>query len=337
MLFVPLPLFATFALCFVLVRLWVTRDMTVTAHRLFALVVAFYTVQSLLLCLRWGYDIEGVAPLIALLAPCLPVFAYLAYLSLADTLSRRNLWPLGVIAVNWLIWLVQPMLVDVPILLTYLGFGVLLLRLSWGGSDALPLSRISDATGMLYAMRLTGLALVASSVTDIYLIYDFVQNEGRHAALIVTFVQTGFVLVIGLSAAFAQSAAAEPAPEDALPELPVATEEDSEIIARLTALFEQEGLHRNEELSLRKLSRRLGLPDRRVSNAVNRLRGVNLSQFVNDFRVDEARRLLLETDKTVLEVSLEAGFATKSNFNREFARVTGQTPSGWRKQAKAAA
>jgi hypothetical protein len=80
MLFVPLPLFATFALCLVLIRLCVTRDMTRTAHRLFALVVALYAVQSLLLCLRWGYQIEAVAPLIAMLAPCLPVFAYLAYL-----------------------------------------------------------------------------------------------------------------------------------------------------------------------------------------------------------------------------------------------------------------
>lgn len=335
MLFVPLPLFATFALCFVLVRLWVTRDMSLLAHRLFALVVALYMVQSLLLCLRWGYEIDAIAPLIALLAPCLPVCAYLAYLSLADTLSQRNLWPLAVIAVNWLVWLVQPVLVDMPILLTYLCFGVLLLGLSRGGSDALALSRISDAVGALRAMRLTGLALVASSFTDVYLIYEFVQNDGRHAALIVTFVQTAFVLVIGLAAALGQTAAGEPADmEEARPK-PAATDEDSEIIARLTALFEQEGLHRNEELSLRKLARRLGLPDRRVSNAVNRLRGVNLSQFVNDFRVDEARKLLLETDKSVLEVSLDAGFATKSNFNREFTRVTGQTPTGWRKQARA--
>ncbi|KHA50663.1 helix-turn-helix domain-containing protein [Sulfitobacter geojensis] len=336
MLFVPLPLFATFALCLVLIRLCVTRDMTRTAHRLFALVVALYAVQSLLLCLRWGYQIEAVAPLIAMLAPCLPVFAYLAYLSLADTLSRRNLWPLAVIAVNWLVLVFQPMMVDPPILLTYLGFGVLLLRLAWRGSDALPLSRISDATGALRAIRLTGAALVASSVTDVYLIYDFVQNGGRHIGLIVTFVQTAFVLVIGLSAALGQTAAADTGQEQAPPPTPPASDEDGEIIARLTALFEQEGLHRNEELSLRKLSRRLGLPDRRVSNAVNRICGMNLSQFVNDFRVNEARRLLAETDKSVLEVSLDAGFATKSNFNREFARVTGQTPSGWRKQAKAA-
>ncbi len=334
MLFVPLPLFATFALVLVLVRLCLTRDMRRLAHRLFALVVALYAVQSLLLSLRWGYEIDAASRWIALLAPCLPVFAYLAYLSLAETLSLQNMWGLGAIAVNWVIWLVEPTAVDVPILLTYLGFGMLLLRRAWGGSDALPLSRISDATDTLRAMRLTGAALIASSFTDAYLIYDFVQNEGRHVGLVVTFVQTAFVLAIGLSAALGQTAAVDTPEEEMLPQSPEPTEEEGDIVARLTALFERDGLHRNEELSLRKLSRRLGLPDRRVSNAVNRIRGVNLSQFVNDFRVSEAQKLLAETDKTVLEVSLAAGFATKSNFNREFSRVTGQTPTEWRKAAR---
>ena len=336
MLFVPLPLFATLALGFVLVRLCVTRDMSLLSHQLFGGIVGLYAVQSLLLCLRWGYGIEGVAPIIALLAPCLPVLVTLAYLSLADTLTLGRLWPLVAIALNWMVFLLQPSLADPVILLTYLGFGVLLLRLAWRGSDLLALSRLSDATNTLRAMRLTGAALVASSMMDVYLIYDFVQNEGRHVGLIVTFVQTGFIVVIGMAAALGQSAAADPVEEEPQ-QLPIATEEDSEIIERLTQLFEREGLHRNEELSLRKLSRRLGLPDRRVSNAVNRIRGVNLSQFVNDFRVGEAQKLLVTTDKSVLEVSLEAGFATKSNFNREFSRVTGQTPSGWRKTAGAGA
>jgi AraC-like DNA-binding protein len=107
-------------------------------------------------------------------------------------------------------------------------------------------------------------------------------------------------------------------------------------VARLTQLFEGEGLHKDEDLSLRRLSRRIGLPDRAVSQAINRTRDMNLSQFVNDFRIQDACRLLQETQMNVLEISLAAGFATKSNFNREFTRVTGQTPSGWRKAARAA-
>lgn len=325
MLFVPLPLFATFVLGFVLIRLMTLRDMSLRPHQLFGLVVGLYATQSLLLSLRWGYEMAGAAPLIALLAPCLPVFAYLAYLSLSDPLTWKRLWPMGIIGLNWLAYFLEPRLADPLILLTYIGFGILLLRLAWGGSDRLPLTRISGADAVLNAMRLTGAALVASGMTDIYLIYDFVFHAGQNIGVIVTFVQTAFVLMIGLSAARGQSVVEEPPIEN-----PQASQEDSEVIARLTVLFETEMLYRDEDLSLRRLSRRLGLPDRSVSQAVNRLRDMNLSQFVNDFRVRDACHLLVDTDKSVLEISLIVGFATKSNFNREFARVTGQTPSSWR-------
>ena len=62
---------------------------------------------------------------------------------------------------------------------------------------------------------------------------------------------------------------------------------------------------------------------------------MSVSQFVNEYLITEACRLLRETDETVLAISLAAGFATKSNFNREFPRVTGQTPSQWRSANKA--
>ncbi len=72
------------------------------------------------------------------------------------------------------------------------------------------------------------------------------------------------------------------------------------------------------------------MPARHVSTAINRQHGVNVSHYINGFRLDEACRLLAETDLSVTEVHLEAGFQTKSNFNREFRRKFGQSPSEWR-------
>ncbi len=54
---------------------------------------------------------------------------------------------------------------------------------------------------------------------------------------------------------------------------------------------------------------------------------------MNEYRIAEARRLLRETDLAVTQVMLEAGFQTKSNFNREFLRATGKTPSDFRRTA----
>ena len=331
MLFVPLPLFATLFLGLLLCRILLTRDMTLRAHQLFAALIALYAVQSLLVSLRWGYEIEGIATYLIILAPVLPAVAYLSYAALAGHQTTRHLWPVAVIALNWFAFAALPVIPDPLILMTYLGFGFLLLRLGWKGTDALTLPSINDAREIRLALCLTGAALVLSALTDIYLIIDFIKNDGRNAGMTLTFVQTAFIVMIGVSASFGRAAEMtepEPASVEFAPE---ATEQDNEIVTRIESLFTKDGLHRNDDLSLRRLARRLGLPDRQVSNAINRARGTSVSQFVNDFRIQEACTLLCSTQKTIMEVSLMAGFATKSNFNREFLRVVGQTPSQWRK------
>lgn len=332
MLFVPLPLFATLCLALLLCRILVTRDMSLRAHQLFAGLIALYAVQSLLVCLRWGYGIEGIATYLIVLAPVLPALAYLSYAALTGQQTARRYWPLGVVALNWVAFAVLPVIPDPLILMTYLGFGFLLLRFWWKGTDALSMSPINNAQDIRFAMCLTGVALVLSGLTDIYLIIDFIQNDGRNAGLILTFVQTAFVVVIGVSASFGRVAEMTEPDREGIAVAPQASAQDSEIVDRLERLFADDGLHRDEDLSLRRLARKLGLPDRQVSNAINRVRGMSVSQFVNDFRIREACRLLGTSKKSIMEVSLTAGFATKSNFNREFLRVTGQTPSQWRKK-----
>lgn len=331
MLFVPLPLFATIFLLLLLGRFVLTRDMTLRAHQLFAGLVALYAVQSLLVSLRWGYKIAGIAPALIILAPVLPAMAYLSYTALTGRQGARHLWPLAVIALNWGAYALLPFIPDPLILMTYLGFGFLLLGLWWKGADALALTPINNARDIRFALFLTGTALVASGLTDIFLIVDFIRNEGRNAGLVLTFVQTAFVLAIGLAASFGRTSTVRDPQENASISPPVATEADSDIVTRIEDLFAKDGLHRDDDLSLRRLSRKVGLPDRQVSNAINRARSMSVSQFVNDFRIREACALLQTTNKSVLEVSLIAGFATKSNFNRAFLRVTGQTPSRWRK------
>ena len=74
-----------------------------------------------------------------------------------------------------------------------------------------------------------------------------------------------------------------------------------------------------------------GLPARQLSQAINRVRGMNVSRYVNDFRIKDVCAVLQQEDVTVTEAMYRAGFSTKSNFNREFLRVTGMTPDQWRK------
>ena len=327
MIMIPLPLFASLLLAGALVWFVAHRDMRLRAHQLFAALVFGYCAISVLISVRWGYGVQTAATLIALLAPILPALAWLAYRALSGARKTRHLWPLAVIAANWSILATSRDLADLAILSTYIGFGLLLLHHARQGESGLALSPMADTGQILLAMRVTGGALVASGLMDVFILYDFIFHDGRHIGTAVSVAQFVFVFVVGLISTLGHStdarAEAEPDPEADT------TEEDSAIIARLDQLLDHH-IHRDEDLSLRKLSRRLGLPDRKVSNAINRVKGTNVSQYVNAFRIREACDLLSETDQSVLQISLAGGFASKSNFNREFQRVTGKTPSAWR-------
>jgi AraC-like DNA-binding protein len=179
-------------------------------------------------------------------------------------------------------------------------------------------------------MRLTGGALVFSGAVDVFVIYDFIRNDGAYVGLAITLAQTIFVLIIGIAATFGRIGVQ---PDDDLPAAQQNDTEDTQILAQLEALFADK-IHRDEDLSLRKLARRLGVPDRRVSGAVNKTHGVNVSQYVNGYRIKDACACLTQTDQSVLQISLLVGFTSKSNFNREFVRVTGETPTSWRKRTQ---
>lgn len=112
-----------------------------------------------------------------------------------------------------------------------------------------------------------------------------------------------------------------------------ATEADLAILARLDGLMAERAHYLDPELSLSRRSRRLGLPLKQLSGAINRAKGDNVSRYINKARIAAAQRLLAD-GKTVTEAMFAAGFNTRSNFDREFLRVTGRTPSAWRTAAQ---
>ena len=107
-------------------------------------------------------------------------------------------------------------------------------------------------------------------------------------------------------------------------------------LLQIKAYLDSNPLYLDPDLNLTKLARKIGIPPRQVSTAINQQTGLSVSQFINELRINVASRLLLETDQTVTKILLESGFNTKSNFNREFKHKTGMSPSQWRKTNKTA-
>ncbi len=82
------------------------------------------------------------------------------------------------------------------------------------------------------------------------------------------------------------------------------------------------------DLTLSRLSRKLAVPAKHLSAAINRVKNENVSRYINRLRIDHACQLIGE-GKSVTDAMLSSGFNTKSNFNREFLRVKGESPRKW--------
>jgi AraC-like DNA-binding protein len=106
----------------------------------------------------------------------------------------------------------------------------------------------------------------------------------------------------------------------------------------IRSLMEGERLYADEDLSLAALSSRIGMPAGHVSQIINERMGLSFYDMVNTYRVEEAKKQLLEPKTRhhkILAVGLEVGFRSKAAFNRIFRLKTGVTPSEFRARATA--
>ncbi|MCB1137734.1 MAG: AraC family transcriptional regulator [Leptospiraceae bacterium] len=106
-----------------------------------------------------------------------------------------------------------------------------------------------------------------------------------------------------------------------------------ELEARLKVTMVKEEAFRSEDLTLADLAGRLDITPHQLSEYINHNRQMNLSTFVNRYRIEAACRLLLEDpQRTVLSVAYEVGFNSKSAFNESFQKQMGMSPGRYRKE-----
>ena len=89
----------------------------------------------------------------------------------------------------------------------------------------------------------------------------------------------------------------------------------------------------NSELNINQLAEQLEVPTRQLSGVINRDLGQSFFDLINRFRIEEAKRQLLENRDqklTISEVMYKVGFNSKSSFNTAFKKYTGKTPSAFK-------
>lgn len=103
------------------------------------------------------------------------------------------------------------------------------------------------------------------------------------------------------------------------------------IIENLQKYMKGERPFLDEDLKLADVAEALQITSHQLSEILNERLGRNFARFVNEYRIEEARRLLLEeSDRTVLSIALAVGFNSKSAFNGAFLDFCGVTPSQFR-------
>ncbi|WP_331352140.1 helix-turn-helix domain-containing protein [Cellvibrio sp. UBA7671] len=98
--------------------------------------------------------------------------------------------------------------------------------------------------------------------------------------------------------------------------------------------MEVDQLYLKNNLNIEEFSKCIGLSYREVSSIINKHFQTNFYEFVNLYRVNKAKQLLLNpdyADRTILDIFLESGFNSKSAFNRFFKRYVGVTATEFRK------
>ena len=110
-------------------------------------------------------------------------------------------------------------------------------------------------------------------------------------------------------------------------------ERSERYLNKLLQCMKEEKPFTDGDLTVQKLARRLSIPPHHLSQTINERLGQSFADFVNSYRVEEAKRRLLDPDfkhLSVVGIAEDVGFNSKSSFNSVFKKHTNMTPSEFR-------
>ncbi|WP_370900398.1 helix-turn-helix domain-containing protein [Chryseobacterium gossypii] len=113
-------------------------------------------------------------------------------------------------------------------------------------------------------------------------------------------------------------------------------EELARIKTQLEHLMESRKPYLDSELNLIRLSELLSVSSHHLSYVINTGFGKNFFRYINEYRIEHAKELLKDdsNDKlSILGIAYESGFNSKTSFNTTFKKLTGQTPSEFKKMS----
>ncbi|MBW6498254.1 MAG: helix-turn-helix domain-containing protein [Bacteroidales bacterium] len=119
--------------------------------------------------------------------------------------------------------------------------------------------------------------------------------------------------------------------------IPLSETEMADYIAKINGIMEQKKPYLDPELTLPALAALIDIPSYQLSRVINEKFGRNFFDFINGYRVNEVKEKINDPafqNLSILGIAFECGFNSKSAFNRIFKKMTGLTPSEYKKSGE---
>jgi len=103
-----------------------------------------------------------------------------------------------------------------------------------------------------------------------------------------------------------------------------------DLVHRLELAMTKEQLYREPNVNRDGLAEHLAVGEQALSRTINQHFGCNFSEFINRYRVEEAKQRLITETTPVTAIAFEVGFNSIASFNRVFRQSAGCSPTEYR-------
>lgn len=322
-----------------IILLLIIKGVFQRAPKILLAVLGVYAFQSFLVALRFYYGLNHLGFLLPITASMIPALTYWAFRHSIGTppnyvaIIFHLIGPFCVVIAR----LFAPFLLDIFIPALFFLYGVAILVRLAKGEVVLSHTNLGAGGRPLFLWRLIAIMLIVSALCDGLIAANFVFAHGQFTLTILS--TFSGILLVGVGYLLLQPDLFPTRSKAELPEIQsdqnaLTEAEMTAILGRLRQNFAGQRLYLDPDLTLNKLARRLRIPAKKLSITINMLTGENTSRFVNRYRIEHACQLL-EQGQTITQTYLDSGFHSKSNFYREFLRITGTNPASWPSASKA--
>jgi len=112
-------------------------------------------------------------------------------------------------------------------------------------------------------------------------------------------------------------------------------EEIEKLQVRLLAILKEDKPYLDEDLTLGTLAEMIPTTDKKLSALLNHYLDISFYDLINQYRVEEVKAKMADENfenYTLLALAFDSGFKSKTSFNRIFKKITGYSPSAYKKQ-----